>query len=306
MTDATAMASTPPPTAAISQAETLTGDSTLPPAFDPQGFAGKAPSLPRARRRLEMATFIGLISAFVLVAMAIYLGGSAQAFLNGPALMIVFGGTIAVTTISFSGRDIGDTIHGLADALSNKIQKPQDIATFLIQSSEYSRRFGMMRLSEAARKIRNPLLLRRALDLVADGIGNSDLRTMLIEDAEAEAARSRRAAQVFRRGAEVAPAMGLIGTPVGLVQMLGQLDDPSTIGPAMAVALLTTFYGAIFGTMVLSPIAGKLDHRSERESLNCHLIVIGACALARQEGPRRMELLLNAALPPEQRIRYFD
>ena len=100
--------------------------------------------------------------------------------------------------------------------------------------------------------------------------------------------------------------MGLIGTLVGLVQMLANLSDPENIGPNMAVALLTTFYGAILSTVVFGPMAAKLERNSGRETLIRLLVLMGMSSIARQENPRRLEMLLNSELPPEHRIRYFE
>jgi len=100
--------------------------------------------------------------------------------------------------------------------------------------------------------------------------------------------------------------MGLIGTLIGLVQMLGNLDDPSTIGPAMAVALLTTFYGAVLANMVFSPMASKLERNSTEEAMVNTVYMMGAASIGRQENPRRLEMLLNSILPPSKRVQYFD
>ncbi len=116
----------------------------------------------------------------------------------------------------------------------------------------------------------------------------------------------KKSAGVFRKAAEVSPAMGLIGTLVGLVQMLGNLEDPSSIGPSMAVALLTTFYGAILAHMVFSPLASKLERNSDEEALVQNFYLLGAASIVRQENPRRLEMVLNALLPPASRLRYFD
>ena len=105
---------------------------------------------------------------------------------------------------------------------------------------------------------------------------------------------------------EFSPAMGLIGTLIGLVQMLGNLGDPSTIGPAMAVALLTTFYGAVLANMVFLPLASKLERNSKEEALVSNIYLMGAASIGRQENPRRLEMLINSLLPPSQRVRYFD
>ena len=127
-----------------------------------------------------------------------------------------------------------------------------------------------------------------------------------MNEVEVLAERHKRSASIARRASEVAPAMGLIGTLVGLVQMLADLENPETIGPAMAVALLTTFYGAILGTVVLASIAVKLEKNSADETLIKTLVTIAATSIARQDNPRRLEMMLNSELPPSERIRYFD
>jgi chemotaxis protein MotA len=115
----------------------------------------------------------------------------------------------------------------------------------------------------------------------------------------------QRSASILRRAAEVAPAMGLIGTLVGLVQMLGSLDEPSKIGPAMALALLTTLYGALLANIVFGPLAAKIERNASAEALLRQIYMIGAVSMARQENPRRLEILLNSVLPPWQQIRFF-
>lgn len=111
---------------------------------------------------------------------------------------------------------------------------------------------------------------------------------------------------MFRKSADIAPAMGLIGTLIGLVQMLGNLDDPTKIGPAMAVALLTTLYGAILSTMVFTPLASKLERNTNEELLISQLYLEGILSIARQENPRQLETVMNTLLPPSKRVRYFN
>jgi len=123
---------------------------------------------------------------------------------------------------------------------------------------------------------------------------------------QATTERHARAVGMLRKAAEISPAMGLIGTLVGLVQMLGTLEDPSTIGPSMAVALLTTFYGAILANLVFTPLASKLERNSTEDALMNEMYVMAAASIARQENPRRLEMLLNTVLPPENKIVYFQ
>ena len=124
------------------------------------------------------------------------------------------------------------------------------------------------------------------------------LNACLAQDLDALVERHRRSASILRRGSEIAPAMGLIGTLIGLVQMLADLQNPETIGPSMAVALLTTFYGAILGTAVLAPMAAKLERNSNDEAMIRTLTMMAMASIARQDNPRRLEMLLNSELPP--------
>ncbi|MGQ9368835.1 motility protein A, partial [Azospirillum sp. A39] len=168
------------------------------------------------------------------------------------------------------------------------------------------RRGGPEMLQGVLPDLRGEPFLHRCVTLIVEGLPPDDLERILGGDVEAAAASRARSAGVLRRAAEVAPAMGLIGTLVGLVQMLGNLNDPNSIGPAMALALLTTFYGAVLGSVVLTPLAGKVERASEEEALVKTLYTIGAVSMARQENPRRLEMLLNTVLPPSRRIQYFD
>lgn len=118
--------------------------------------------------------------------------------------------------------------------------------------------------------------------------------------------RHLKSAGVLRKAAEVAPAMGLIGTLIGLVQMLGNLEDPAAIGPGMAIALLTTFYGAVLSNMMFSPLATKLERNSAEESLVANLYMLAAGSICRKENPRRLEMLFNAMLPPARQIQFFS
>jgi chemotaxis protein MotA len=142
--------------------------------------------------------------------------------------------------------------------------------------------------------------------MVVDGIKVEDVEDVIRRELGATLGRHRKSATVLRRAADIAPAMGLIGTLIGLVQMLGRLSDPGAIGPAMAVALLTTFYGAVLAHMILNPLASKLERNSAEESLIGQLNLVAAGSIGRQENPRRLEMLLNSLMPPAKRIRFYD
>jgi chemotaxis protein MotA len=140
---------------------------------------------------------------------------------------------------------------------------------------------------------------------VLEGAPGEEIETVLKREIHETMQRHASSAGIFRKAAEISPGMGLIGTLIGLVQMLGNLNDPATIGPSMAVAVLTTFYGAVMATMVFAPIASKLERNAEGEVLVANIYMLAAASIARQENPRRLEGLLNALLPPEKRVRFY-
>ena len=152
---------------------------------------------------------------------------------------------------------------------------------------------------------RQAVWLEQGINMVMDGTPGDEIERIMQREVQAFAQRQSRSVSVLRRAAEIAPAMGLIGTLVGLIQMLGNLEDPATIGPSMAVALITTFYGAILANMVFIPLASKMERNGAEDMLIQHLHVMAASSIGRQENPRRLEMLLNTILPASQRVDYF-
>lgn len=257
-------------------------------------------------RSFDGATIFGLAGAFVLISIAIIMGGSWGAFVDIPAVLIVLGGTSAVTMISFSLADIRTTQRIVAKSLFNATRDAGDAARNVISLAETARQRGTLTLQDHLVGLRNEPYLARGLTLVIDGTPGAEAERLMRKELHAIADRHAKGASVLRRAADVAPAMGLIGTLVGLVQMLGNLEDPAAIGPAMAVALLTTFYGAVLGNMVLAPLAGKLERKSDDEALVNEVYLLGVSSIGRQESPRRLETLVNTILPPSKRVSFFD
>lgn len=255
---------------------------------------------------MSLATIIGLLTGFALVVAAMVLGGSPASFVDGPAMLIVIGGTFAVTLASFSLRELLSALSTMLRSLFRQASDPRSAALTVLQLADQARRNGVIGLQSEAEKMSNEPFLSRAVTLVVDGTPSEDIDRLLQQEISASAQRRRSSAEVFRRAAEVAPAMGLIGTLVGLVQMLGNLDDPASIGPAMAIALLTTFYGAVLAYMVFSPLAAKLERDTDETQLIHSVYALGATSMGRKENPRRLEMLLNATLPPTHRVQYFD
>jgi chemotaxis protein MotA len=255
---------------------------------------------------LDAATVLGVIVAFALVTAAIILGGSPDSFINPPSILIVIGGTIGVTTACFS---LGEMMRSSQLIVKTVLYKNQDASTVAVQTiriAEIARKQGVLQLQGVLDSIKKEEFFHKGLAMIVDGTPADEVENMMIGELEAMAGRHGNGANILRKAAEFAPAMGLIGTLIGLVQMLGNLDDPSTIGPSMAVALLTTFYGAVLSNMLLMPLAAKLERNSDEELLVKQLYILATASIGRQENPRRLEMMLNSILPPNRRVQYFD
>lgn len=261
----------------------------------------------KATNVFDPATLLGLGGALALVVAALMLGGAPLAFVDVPSVLIVMGGTALLTLASFTLADVGATFAAVLRTVSYQRRDPSAVALDLLRLADGARKAGLLSLQAPISngEIADPLLAK-GLSMLVDGMKVEEAEELMRRELGAMLGRHRKSASVLRRAAEIAPAMGLIGTLIGLVQMLGRLDDPAAIGPAMAVALLTTFYGAVLAHMMLNPLASKLERNSAEETLVGQLNVVAAGSIGRQENPRRLEMLLNSLMPPARRIRYFD
>ena len=277
-------------------------------ATAPQAEAATAPTVSAARRgpRLDLATLLGTLGAFAMIGAAMVLGGSPESFFNLPSVLLVIAGSFMVTTISFTMTEILQAQRVMLRAMIYHVETPVNAATQVLYMAALARQKGKLALQRITIDTGPDRFLKQAVNLVVDGLPSDEVERILNRESEATHKRHQRSAAVLRRAGEVAPAMGLIGTLVGLVQMLGQLDDPAAIGPAMAIALLTTFYGAVLSNMIFMPLAAKLERNSQAESLVNQIYTIGAVSISRQENPRRLEMLINTILSPRERIDQFD
>lgn len=260
----------------------------------------------RPYKRLDMATVLGLFSVLAFIALAIYIGQSDANFFNVPSFLIVICGTIAATSISYTAEELGKAGTIIGKTIVRVSYDHAKLSRSLLDLSLLARKRGVLALSAYQDELQKIPYLNHVIQMVVDGYKADDIERLLQQEIYASIERHKRSASITRRASEVAPAMGLIGTLVGLVQMLADLENPETIGPAMAIALLTTFYGAILGTIIMAPLAIKLEKNSADESLAKTLMATAAISIARQENPRRLEMLLNSELPPSEQINYFE
>jgi len=258
------------------------------------------------KKHIDLATLLGLIFTIGLIAFAIAMGQSNANFFNVPSLMIVFFGTMTATAISYTGTELKKSGNVFSQSLFNIKNDPSKLALNLLETAVVAKKKGILILSRFDSEFAKDAFLHKSIQMTVDGYNADDINFFLTQEIEAELERRKRSAGITRRASEIAPAMGLIGTLVGLVQMLADLENPETIGPAMAVALLTTFYGAILGTIVMAPLTVKLEKRASDDEVIKNLIKIACISIAKQDNPRKLEMQINSALPAAKRIRYFD
>lgn len=260
----------------------------------------------KAKSSIDLATILGLVGAFGFVVGAIVSGGTPGSFIDFAAIAIVLCGTIFVTMMCFTMQEMIRTIRIIFKTMSHTARDPSEAAIQVLQIAELARRQGVLSLQGVLVQLESEPLLHKGMTMVVDGTPGEEVEAILRKEMLSTVQRHQKSGSVLRKAAEFAPAMGLIGTLIGLVQMLGNLEDPASIGPAMAVALLTTFYGAVLANMVFSPMASKLERNSQEESMVNNIYVMGAASIGRQENPRRLEMMLNSVLPPAKRVEYFD
>jgi len=247
---------------------------------------------------VDLATLLGLIITFGFILGAIITGGSLLLFVNIPSLLIVIGGSAAAVLMQFT---LGQFFGAFKVGMKAFFHKSVDPAQLIEQAgvlANVARKEGMMALE--SQEIDNPFL-NKGIQLCVDGHPPDLVRKMLSKDISQTIQRHEQGQAIFKALGDIAPAMGMIGTLIGLVQMLANMDDPKSIGPAMAVALLTTLYGAVIANAFAIPVSNKLGLRSEEEKTNRTLILETISGIQEGMNPRVLEELLKTFLPENQR-----
>jgi len=247
---------------------------------------------------MDLATLLGLIAAFGVIVAAVSIGGGVELFVNLPGLLIVVGGTIGATLVKFPLGTFVGAFKVALKAFLHRNETPGELIEEALALAEEARRGGLLALEN--RTIHNEFLAR-GIHLCVDGHDPEFVRRTLNRDIVQAIERHETGQGIFKSIGDTAPAMGMIGTLIGLVQMLSNMEDPKAIGPAMAVALLTTLYGAIIATAFALPIADKLAFRSAEERLNKSLILETIGGIQEGLNPRLLETLLKTYLPESKR-----
>ena len=237
---------------------------------------------------MDLASLIGILGAFALVVMAMVMGGDIMMFVNIPSLLIVIGGSLCVVLMKFEIGTFFGSFGIMAKAFMFKTSKPEEIIEETVELAGLARKGGLLSLE--------------GIQLLVDGHDPEVVKALLGKDMKLAQERHKYGATFFTHMGDVGPAMGMIGTLIGLVAMLANMDDPKSIGPAMAVALLTTLYGAMMATMVMLPMADKLILRAEQEGLIQAMIVDALIAIQGGQNPRVIEAMLQNYVKEKQRV----
>ncbi|MFH7320350.1 motility protein A [Desulfurivibrio sp. D14AmB] len=247
---------------------------------------------------MDLATLIGVVLGSVLLVGAILLGDAPGIFVNPPSVLIVVGGTLATALIRFSIADVVNSFKIAMNAFTVRLNNPQEVIAEIVSLAHVARKNGLIVLEQ------QPItdkFLKKSIMYCVDGHESEFIEEVLQKEVELTLARHQVGQQVFNGMGASAPAFGMIGTLVGLVQMLSNMSDPAAIGPGMAVALLTTLYGAVLANFLFIPLADKLVLRSQEEERNRQLIIEGVLGILKGLNPRVMEEFLETFLPPKDR-----
>lgn len=244
---------------------------------------------------MDLGTLIGILSGFAIILTAILIGSDIGIFFNIPSILIVFGGTIAATLIKFPLSDVMTSFKtGVRIAFKNVENDPQALVDKAIEVAGVVRKNGLVALQSV--KVNNDVF-QRGLMLCADGHAADVVRETIERESNMLIMRQEKGELMFRGIGETAPAFGMLGTLVGLIQMLSNMNDPATIGPAMAIAMLTTFYGALVANLVAIPIADKLAQKTEKDKVNLELILDSLVQIHGSQNPTVLAEMLKAYLP---------
>lgn len=249
---------------------------------------------------MDIATLTGIIVAGSLVISAILMGGSGAWFINPPSMMIVVGGTMGATLLNYPLSEVLGVFRVVKNVLVQRSPATSDLVQMMVDFAKKARREGILSFEPAIKDIGDPFLAN-GLQLAIDGMESNSIGEIMRTEIHFLEERHKLGAEIFATMGTFAPAVGMLGTIIGLVQMLMQMKDPSQIGAPMAVALLTTFYGTLLANLLFLPISGKLKTRSKQEMQEKQMVVEGIVAIQSGDNHRIVEQKLKAFLSPRIR-----
>ncbi len=249
---------------------------------------------------MDIATIIGILLGFFVVISAIVAGGGGKMFIHLPSLAITIGGMLCATLIHFSLRQFLGIFSVVKKTIVTKIPPPSELIQKMVNYAAINRRDGALALEKEIGNV-SDLFLIKGLQMLVDGQEVEAIKDIMALEVQTLQNRHSIGKKILEFMGSAAPAFGMIGTLIGLVLMLKSLDSPDAIGAGMAVALLTTFYGALAANLVFIPLAGKLGLYSKAEVTAMEMIVEGICSIARGENPTAVREKMQAFISPARR-----
>jgi len=249
---------------------------------------------------MDLATLIGIVVATLLVFGSILSGQGVAFFFSLSSAMIVFGGAIGATLVNFPLADVMAVVNVAKNAFLQKSASPAETIATLVDVAEKARREGILAIERELDEITDEFV-KLGIQYAVDGTEPETIRAILESELASMEERHKQGKKIFEALGTYAPAFGMVGTLIGLIQMLSSLDDPTKIGAGMATALVTTLYGSLVANVVFLPIAGKLEYRSREEGRRKELIIEGILAIQSGDNPRIVRDKLRTFLPPKDR-----
>lgn len=252
---------------------------------------------------MDISSVVGFILGVTFMFWGIYNSGDVSAYWNPTSIAITLGGTLASTIASFPMKDIRNILKVLKKAFVSDEISPEKVITDIINLANIARKEGLLSLEEYADNLKDDFL-SKGIMLIVDGTEPELVRNILETELVYLEERHNKGQKIFETAATFAPAFGMLGTLIGLINMLRNINDPDSIGVNMSVALVTTFYGSLLANVVFSPLARKLKARSNEEIIVRELMVEGLLSIQAGENPRIIEEKLKTFVPPQMRKNY--
>jgi chemotaxis protein MotA len=249
---------------------------------------------------MDIATILGAVAGLLLVGSSILIGGGAGAFFNVPSMLITVGGSMSATLVHFPMGEVLNIFKAVKRTITVNIPSAEKVIEQMAEYARVARRDGVLALEDAAADL-DDSFLRKGLQLLIDGTDSEQIREVMLIELNTVQRQNKISTDMLSFLGESAPAFGMVGTLIGLVQMLQNLDDPSNIGVGMATALLTTFYGALLANLFFIPLAGKLKTYGKEEDTVRKMMIEGLTGIQAGVNPSVLQDRLTSFLTPGQR-----
>ncbi len=250
---------------------------------------------------MDIATVIGIVLGIAFILISILMGGSLALFISPASVMITCGGALAAVVISYSMKDLTNIVAVMMNVFSTRDDSPQETIGLLVKFAERARREGILALEKQMEEVTDTFL-KNGIQLAVDGTEPELLKDIMQTELVYLEGRHKKGQNQMQAFADFGPAWGMIGTLIGLILMLANLDDPDALGPGMAMALITTFYGSAMANLLFTPFTVKLKDKSGAEILIRELMIQGILSIQSGDNPRIVEQKLNSFIAPKERM----